>query len=186
MNVSWVFIQLLVNGLHQMAYCSYFKSCWEASGNICKISQMPEWESFYQLEFVFSTFSMWADQIKVDIRKTSLTPVIQRYFAGRTWVTESQVCVCVCVTGKQYQSDAGWAAGGPVFNRWAGGRGQARESHGSQPPAGSVDQLQGCSLSGDGRKKGREGRAGTQTSEREVVCSGARGRGLDDASYGPL
>lgn len=41
-------------------------------------------------------------------------------------------------------------------------------------------------LSGDGRKKVREERGGTQTSEREVVCSGARGRGPDDANYRPL
>lgn len=41
-------------------------------------------------------------------------------------------------------------------------------------------------LSGDRRKKGREGTVGTQTSEREVVCSGARGRGRDDASSRPL
>lgn len=52
------------------------------------------------------------------------------------------------------------------------GRGQGRESHVSQPPAGSVDQLQGCSLSGavrrwkEERKREKKGK-GRNLDERE-------------------
>lgn len=50
---------------------------------------------------------------------------------------------------------------------------RGRKSYGSQPPAGSVDQLQDCSLSGavsgwvEGRKKENWGKEVTQTSARE-------------------
>lgn len=53
----------------------------------------------------------------------------------------------------------------------------AEMSHGPQLPAGCVDQLQDCSLSGDGQKKGRE----KQLSGGKVVRSSATGRGLNDA-----
>lgn len=64
-----------------------------------------------------------------------------------------------CVTDQQLQSDAGWAAGvllilGDFLN---GGRGHGQKwSHGPQLPTGCVDQLQDCSVSEDGQKKGRE------------------------------
>ncbi len=104
------------------------------------------------------------------VRKTSVSPVGQRYIvllgeymSDRNPGLCVYVCVCVCVRcgpGKRCWSDAGWVAGGPVFSRGGRGRGQERESHGSQPPAASVDQLQGCSLSGAVRRWEEERKRG--------------------------
>lgn len=91
---------------------------------------------------------------------------------------------------EQCQSDAGWAARGPVFSSGGGrgvGRGQSHMAPGLLQGVWTSCRAAPCQdLSGDWWKKGREGRGVTQTSEREVVCSGARGRGRDDASSRPL
>lgn len=79
-----------------------------------------------------------------------------------------------CGQGGHFWSDAGWTVGGPVFIS-RGGVGQGRESHDSQPPAESVDQLQSCSLSGavrrweEERKETREGEEHRKATERWSV-----------------
>lgn len=90
----------------------------------------------------------------------------------------------VHIACKQYESDAEQAAGGPVLAGRCGEGGQARKPHSSWASCRVRGPAVGL-IPGRREGGGEEERVG-QTSEGEVVCSGARGRGRDDASGRPV
>lgn len=156
-------------GFQQIALSSFFfRSGWQGMG------QMPGWASLHQLECVSLCWRcrqrvFWRAGQSI-VRKTSLNPAGRHYIAllGDVWETESQMCV---FWSRRAMPEWCWVGGSWASfqqRRWQRCR-KRSESHGSRPPAGSVDQLQGCSLSGPVRRlvEERKRRKGSNTDKWE-------------------